>query len=68
MSDKSKGKFEQLANYDKLLDVIAKREDISSVSYKETNYLDLIDYKWIFFLLLFCLTLEWFGRRFNGIY
>jgi hypothetical protein len=68
MSDKSKGKFEQLANYDKLLDAISKREDISSVSYKETNYLDLIDYKWLFFLLLFFLTLEWFGRRINGIY
>ena len=68
MADKSKGKFEQLDNYDKILDAIAKREDISSVSYKETNYLDLIDYKWLFFLLLFFLTLEWFGRRFNGIY
>jgi hypothetical protein len=68
MSDKSMGKFEKLANYDKLLDAIAKREDISSVSYKETNYLDLIDYKWLFFLLLFFLTLEWFGRRINGIY
>jgi hypothetical protein len=68
MSDKSKGKFVQLANYDKLLDEIAKRDDISSVSYKETKYQDLIDYKWLFFLLLFFLTLEWFGRRFNGIY
>jgi hypothetical protein len=68
MSDKSKGKFEQLANYSKLIDAIGKRDDIASVSYKETTYEDLIDYKWFFFLLLFFLGLEWFGRRINGIY
>ncbi len=68
MADKSKGKFEQLANYSKLIDAIGKRDDIASVSYKETTYEDLIDYKWFFFLLLFFLGLEWFGRRINGIY
>lgn len=68
MADKSKGKFEPLTNYDALLKAIALREDISTVSYKQTSFEDLMDYKWIFFLLLFFLGIEWFGRRINGIY
>ncbi len=54
------------------LDLIAKklnsRSDIKSVSYSQNKLNDLINLKWIFFLLLFLLSFEWFMRKRNGAY
>ena len=44
------------------------KEDIVSVVYQEKAFDDLIDYKWIFFLLIGLLSLEWFVRKFQGGY
>jgi hypothetical protein len=51
-----------------LIDVIGNRKDIVNISYEETNYNDLIDWKWIAFLLVFLLGLEWGIRRYSGTY
>jgi len=47
---------------------INSRDDIVTVSYKEKSFKDLIDYKWILFLILSLLFIEWFIRKFNGGY
>lgn len=47
---------------------LKSRNDIVSVSYSEITYQDLIDYKWIFFILLIALSAEWFLRKYNGGY
>ena len=68
ISKNSNGQFYQLANYEKLLADLEKREDIVEISYEESAFNDLLDYFWL--LLLVCLTLsaEWFLRRWNGSY
>lgn len=68
MSSNSNGKFFTFENYKKAIDAIKKRDDITSVSFKEASFNDLIDYKILFFLLLFLLSAEWFLRRWYGSY
>jgi hypothetical protein len=68
LASKTKGKFDFLRNYQKTIENIKSRDDIASVSYEETVFNELIDYKILFFLLLFLLTLEWFMRRWLGSY
>lgn len=53
---------------DKLVDLLTKREDIKSVSYTEKKLNDLVNLKWVFFLLLGLLSVEWFLRKRNGAY
>jgi len=42
----------------------------NSASIAKTNhrYRDLISQKWLFFVLFFLLSLEWFARRWSGGY
>ncbi|HLC82828.1 MAG TPA: hypothetical protein VJI69_03290, partial [Bacteroidia bacterium] len=54
--------MEQLANK------LNSREDIKSVSYSEKKLRDVINLKWIFFLILALLSFEWFMRKRNGAY
>jgi hypothetical protein len=68
MSTATQGKFELLKNYKKTISAIKSRRDITSVSYKEAAFNDLIDYKILFFLLLLFLSVEWFLRRWLGSY
>lgn len=68
MSDASSGKFYSLNGMDQLLTDIGKRDDIVTISYDETDYSDLIDWKWIFALIALLLAVEWFLRRYFGAY
>jgi hypothetical protein len=68
LAKRTSGEFRYLKDYQKTLDKLLKRDDITSVSYAETIFNDLIDLKWLFFLLLFLLTLEWFLRKWLGAY
>lgn len=47
---------------------IEDREDIVNVIYTKKDVNDLINLKWVFFVLLFLLSLEWFFRKRNGAY
>lgn len=53
-------------NLDRLQDLIRKNENIKTIAYQDTNYKELIDEKWVFILIVFLLSLEWFLRRRNG--
>jgi hypothetical protein len=55
-------------DFDKLAEKLEAREDVKSVSYTEKKLDDLLNLKWIFFLLLSLLTIEWFIRKRNGAY
>lgn len=68
VASKTNGHFELLKNHSKIIDLIRKRDDITSVSYKEASFNDLIDYKILFLLLLLFMTGEWFLRRWYGSY
>lgn len=50
---------------DKLTDKLIKSDQKPVILYSEKTNM-LLDYKWIFALILFLLSLEWFIRRYNG--
>ena len=68
ISTNSNGKFYVLANYEKLLIDLDKREDIVDMAYQEKTYDDLLDFVWILLLVLLLLSIEWFLRRRHGGY
>jgi len=47
---------------------IKTNSDITSIIYEENDLKELISLKWIFFVLLTLLSLEWFLRKRNGAY
>jgi hypothetical protein len=47
--------------------LLSNKEDIVAVSYSEEKLQDLVNLKWVFYLLMAFLTVEWFLRkRFGG--
>jgi hypothetical protein len=49
-----------------ILKDIAGNEQIKTLSYEDRRYEELINFKWLFALILTLLTLEWFFRKRNG--
>jgi len=49
-------------------DELNARSDIRSLSYTSEDVEDIINLKWIFFILLFLLAIEWFIRKYSGAY
>jgi hypothetical protein len=51
-----------------LADIIQARDDIKPVVYNPKKLIELVQMWWIFAILLFLLTLEWFIRKRQGAY
>lgn len=68
LAQNSGGKFNTLLNYQKSLDDLLNRKDLTSVSYQEASFNDLIEYWWVLLLLILLLGSEWFLRRWLGSY
>lgn len=64
----SDGSYKPLDQYQALIREIKKRSDITTVQYEDTGYQELIDWKWIFVLIIALFTSEWFLRRWWGSY
>lgn len=52
----------------KLSEIILKRDDIKTISYTQKKLTDLIEFEWLFYLLISLLSIEWFLRKRNGAY
>lgn len=68
LAKKHGGEMLYPAEMENLIGKLVNREDIKTVSYSEKKLTDLIDLKWIFFVLLGLLSFEWFMRKRNGAY
>lgn len=68
IASETNGKFYTLNQSKQLLDDIANRKDIVNIQYEESNFYDLIDWKWLFVLIIILFGAEWFLRRFWGTY
>jgi len=53
---------------DKLLNEIKNKETIRPISHTLIDLVDLIELKWVFFMLVVLLSTEWFLRKFFGSY
>lgn len=54
-----------LANLPQMLE---SRDDIQPVAYMQTDFKDLIHFKWLFFIVFALLASEWFLRKYFGSY
>lgn len=68
LSQNTGGKFLLLSQADQLADLILKMDSIKPVIYEQKDYRDLINQKWVFFLILLLISMEWFMRKRNGAY
>ena len=68
LSKKHDGQMVYPDELDKLAEQLNNRTDIKSVSYTQNKLADLVNLKWIFFLVLALLSIEWFIRKRNGAY
>jgi hypothetical protein len=68
LASKHNGEMIYPAEMEKLADKLNLRNDIKSVSFTEKKLNDLINLKWIFFIILGLISAEWFMRKRNGAY
>ncbi len=68
LSKSTGGAFTPFDELDSLANKIKKLGQVKPVMYEQKEYLDLINQKWVFFLILFCMAAEWFIRKRNGAY
>ncbi len=67
LSSRSNGKLYYANQVDKLIDDLSKRE-VKPIIYYGQNTKKVIDFRWLFFLFLSFLAIEWFIRRYNGTF
>lgn len=68
LSKQSNGTFHPFSSYKKMLDELAKRNDIATVTFEDHTFDDLLDYLLVFVILFLLLGSEWFLRRYYGSY
>ena len=68
IAQKFGGKLFYPTQLEELSNAITANQDITSIIYEENDLKELISLKWIFFVLLSLLSLEWFLRKRNGAY
>lgn len=68
LSKQSNGAFYALKDFKKLINDLEKRADIATMQFADTGYTAMIDWKWLFALLIVLFGTEWFLRRFWGAY
>ena len=68
ISQKFGGELFYPTNVEGVTEALMANKDITSIIYEEDDLKEFISLKWIFFILLALLSLEWFLRKRNGAY
>lgn len=68
IANQTNGKFYSLDKSDGIFKDIKERKDLVNISYAESTFIDLIDWKVLFFFILLALIGEWSLRRYFGGY
>ncbi len=68
IAHKHNGKLYYPAQFDELLKDIKNREDIKSVSFTQKRLNEMVNLFWVFILIMFLLSIEWFLRKWSGNY
>lgn len=68
ISEATQGNIFYPNQWENLKNTILENQKIASVMYDTFTTNSLINYKWLFFLILFFLSVEWFIRKFLGSY
>ncbi|MDB4582879.1 hypothetical protein N9164_06980 [Draconibacterium sp.] len=68
LAENSNGKFYLPNNTNQIISEIKNNNQLKTTSYFQEMVYDLLNLRWIFFVTLFLLSMEWFLRKFWGIY
>jgi hypothetical protein len=68
LAEQSGGKFSTIENYGTLLDDMSNNKQITVQHHEQTLLTEWINIKLLFLLLVALLTIEWFFRKYWGIY
>ena len=68
LAQQTGGQFSKIENYGTLLDKIKNNKQITVQQYEQTRLTEWINVKVLFIILLILLTIEWFFRKYWGIY
>lgn len=68
LAQQTGGQFASIENYGTLLDAIGNNKQITVQQHVQTLLTEWINVKLLFFVLITFLTLEWFFRKYWGIY
>jgi hypothetical protein len=66
LSAQTNGKLYLPQNLMDLVKDLEKNEQIKTVSYEDRKFQQLIDFKWLFFIIMGLISAEWFLRKRNG--
>lgn len=66
MSKQSGGKLFYKNQLEQLQKEILASDSIKSITYSHKQLTDLVNLKWLFFVILAFLSIEWFLRKYNG--
>lgn len=66
MSAQTNGKMYMPEELGKILTDIVGSDEIKTLSYEQRKYEELINFKWLFALIIMLLSVEWFFRKRNG--
>jgi hypothetical protein len=67
LSANSGGKFYAVNRFDDLRDELRKTE-AKTILHSEESFNAMVNLKWVFWLLLLMVSMEWFARKFFGSY
>ncbi len=68
MAYKTGGEFFLPAQVDELIQLLEQNSNLQWRQIEQQVYQEFLSMKWLFFIILFLLALEWFLRKFWGIY
>ncbi|MFT5262645.1 MAG: beta-lactamase regulating signal transducer with metallopeptidase domain, partial [Polaribacter sp.] len=68
LSDKYGGAMVSPNNISTISELVKAKKSVKPTIYQTSKTISVINLKWIFFILLTLLTLEWFLRRYYGGY
>lgn len=68
ISENSGGKFYFPNQLEKLGDDLKADKNLATLVYQEKSFDDIIDFKWLFFLIIVLVSAEWFFRKYSGAY
>jgi hypothetical protein len=68
LADNNQGQMFYPNQWDDLLAELNSRNDIRPVLYSQYDFEEVINLRWLFFLILLLLSVEWFIRKFSGSY
>jgi hypothetical protein len=68
LSNSSGGKAHRASEWKNLAEDLNKEEQFTSISRREKSSDEAIHFKFIFFLILSLISIEWFARKYFGLY